>query len=202
MKKTNKKISSKTISILLPLSILIFVVLNVFNVINSTFPHGLGLSDELIRYQSPSAPYSMLVSEKWTILDAPIENYEYTDVRTSIGSPYASLKIYVSRKSFETDTLNDVVDWGRATAGYQLLGRKEEDVSEYSNKKRKGILDEYIIDISPFIKLTWNSKYNHCFDYYFLEKGYGYKFSFCSVEKVWNNAKDLFIKLIDSIEIG
>jgi hypothetical protein len=39
-----------------------------------------------------------------------------------------------------------------------------------------------------------------CLDYYFSEKEYGYSFSFCSVEKVWNNAENLFKIIIESIE--
>lgn len=184
------------------LCIIIIILLNIRAVLNSISPNGLGLSNEMVQYNSPSGQYSMLVSTKWIILDFPTEKDNNTSLKTSIGSPFSSIEIYVSNKEFNSTLANDIISWGKINTQKNATEYTEINFSEISNERRKGFLNEYSKDIiSPFVSFYWNSKSMHCFDYYFIENKYVYSFSFCSVEKVWSNANVLFEKLINSIVI-
>lgn len=194
-----KSISPKLILGLLFLCILLFIAKDVYNVIYLTAPNGLGLSNEMIQYKSATYGYSMLASSKWTILDAPSGSHKNTDIDTTMGSAFGSLVIHIFSKPFESESIDDVVTWGEADMSKSY---REIKISEVLNEKRTGILVEYVKDTpSPFVSRIWSSKSMHCLDYDFLEMGYGYRFSFCSVEKVWSNAQELFMRMIDSIEI-
>lgn len=195
-------ISPKKVTSIILICVIIVILLNILTLANSISPNGLGLSNEMVRYESPSGKYSMLVSTKWVILDFPAENHRNTDVKTSIGSPFSSLEIYVSYKAFNSMLIDDVISWGRKTAETNSTNYREINISEISNEKRKGVLNEYSKGVlSPFVSFYWSSKSMHCFDYYFLENRYGYSFSFCSVETTWDNANGLFKTLINSIDI-
>ncbi len=197
-----KSVSHRRTIFTVLLCLTIVILLNIRAVLSSISQDGLGLSNEMVQYESPSGQYSILVSTKWVILDFPTENHKNIDTKTSIGSPFSSLEIYVSNKAFNSTLLDDVISWGRKITETNSTNYREIKISEISNEKRKGILNEYSKDIlSPFVSLYWNSKSMHCFDYYFLENRYGYSFSFCSVEKTWDNANKLFRTLINSIDI-
>lgn len=199
-KQKKKFISPKLFLGLLSLFFLLFIAKDVYNVVYLTSPNGLGLSDEMIQYKSTTYGYSILASSKWTILDAPTGSHNNTNISTIMNSPFGSLKVNIYSKPFKSEKLEDVVVWGKANMPNSY---REIKTSEFINEIRTGILVEYTKDIpTPINGLFWNSKSLHCLDYSFLENGYGYRFSFCSVEKVWDNAQGLFMSMINSIEIN
>jgi hypothetical protein len=203
MKAEIKQKNNKTSAGIL-IVIILFVVLNLFisirNIVKATSPNGLGLSDELVPYESPSGKYSMPVSSKWTVFDLAQGDHGDHDVVTSISSPWSSIRIMVARKLFNTNLINDVVLWGREKANKSKLGYYETQSIPVS-RNDNGLIIEYTKDIyTPVERLTWGSDNVHCYDAYFLKADYGYRFSYCSVEKVWVNAKELFLNLINSLE--
>ena len=206
MNKTLLQPSRKKTLIKMIIAFLIIVTLCLILIIKNTYeltyPNGLGLSQELERYKSPTGKYSMLTSAKWTVFDLAHGDHGDKDIVTVMSSPWLSIQVMVARKLFDSNSINDVVLWGEAKARQSKLGYYEIQNFPLSGSQG-GIVYEYTKDIQlPIAKLEWGSSSYHCYDAYLIEDNYGYRFSFCSVEKIWVDAENLFLKLIESIELN
>jgi hypothetical protein len=181
----------------------LLLALSIKNIYQATYPNGLALSKELERYESPSGKYSMLISSKWIVFDLPHGSHGDNEIVTAISSPFSSISITVARKLFDKNqkSINEVVFWGKSKAQKSKLGYYE--IQNFSIEGNNvGMIFEYTKDISsPIDKIEWRSNNLHCYDAYLFEISYGYRFSYCSVEKIWPEAKNVFINLIKNIEL-
>jgi hypothetical protein len=91
--------------------------------------------------------------------------------------------------------LDKVLIWGKEKAQYQ--GEKQEtSLTQFSSQSYSGILREYIVNFTN----TFHSRHDKCIDWYVMDGDYGYDFSFCVNIKYWDKTKDVFMKMINSIE--
>lgn len=127
--------------------------------------------------------------------DLPNGSHGDRDVVTimSNGLEYNLITIY--KNNFVDGNMDEVLTWGMEKAQYQ--GEKQEiSLTQYSSPPYSGILREYIVDFTN----NFHSRHDHCIDWYVMNGDYGYDFSFCVNIKYWDKTKDVFLKMINSIE--
>lgn len=104
--------------------------------------------------------------------------------------------IVFRRKSINKDT-DSLITWGKEKIS-SIDELHEISIEPYSRAKYNGFLREYSLKTYQF----YNRRDEHCFDWLLSEVGNEYIFSFCVNSKYWDMSKDVFLKMINSIQLN
>ncbi len=196
MKKITRKSIFRRIQLYLLLIgsiVMLFMVLN----LNDLFTiNGNDLNSKLSDFNSETGNFSIKYPNSFSAGDTPRGNHGDLDVVSVITKTFGSANIVISKKTFSDGQIAEVQNWGQNRAQSQDDFQAIE-VKSYNTEKYEGVLNEYLSSM----KNMWGTQKLHCYDwYYFSEKlKFGYDFSFCSLQPFWGNAKNVFLKMIDSI---
>ena len=93
--------------------------------------------------------------------------------------------------------MDSLINWGKEkTSSIDEL--HEISTEPYSTAKYNGFLREYSLKTFQF----YNRRDDHCYDWLISEFGNEYIFSFCVNSKYWDMSEDVFLKMINSIQLN
>ena len=198
--KMNKRSYIISTLILLTCAYLIF---NIYSVFSRLGRSGLGLPSQMVEFNNQTIQLAMLVPSKWEVINLPNGNHGDFDSKIVVESPFFSaVYIQIFTRQFENNESQGTLDWGKQKAQANP-GFKEISLHPYASPKYSGFLYEYARPIyaSP-VRFVWQSDTYHCVDWYTTKLKTGYDFMFCSLDKSWSETREVFMKMIDSVQLN
>jgi hypothetical protein len=192
---------AKKFLVVILLLVLSCVSYNTYYLINLFGSQGLGLPAPMVEFNSQVLHLTMLIPSKWYISNLPQGNHGDFDSKTVIQSPFFSaVYIQIFTHEFNNKEVQNVIDWGKQKA-QSNSGYQEISFQPYANPKYPGFVYEYTRPVyARPVKIIWQSDTYRCIDWFVISLNNGYDFSFCSLDKSWPYTKDIFQKIIDSIQ--
>jgi hypothetical protein len=155
-----------------------------------------GLTEPMVTYYSEYGKFVINHPENWKGVDTPQGDHgdRYS---ISIIKPFRTWpSLVIAARDNTNGDLEQIVDWGKERAK-ENEGYREEYLRSFRFPNIQGILCEYIWKThSP----ASGQIIVHCTDYYFLNQDRGYALTFCADDPIWNDAKNVFQKMIESFE--
>lgn len=105
------------------------------------------------------------------------------------------LNLFVARHQYSNQDITEVAAWGKSRVQMRFSRYELKASTPYESGLFSGRIAEYIAWTGSPIE-TENV---HCKDLYFVRKGYGYAFSFCTKESDWIQISPVFDKIISTI---
>jgi len=188
--------------VIIILIILINMVFNVYYIYNLIGPHGIGLPSQLVVRRNQAINLALLVPSKWQIINLSYGNHGDLDSKMVIESPFLSaVYIQIFKHEFPSNETQGYSNWAKQKV-QSNKDYKEISLKSLSTQSYSGYLYEYTRPIyAKPVSLFWQTKNYHCIDWYFLKLNNGYDFSFCSLDTSWAQVKEVFILMINSIQI-
>lgn len=149
-------------------------------------------------FHSSEGQFDITKPVKWVAQETAIGNrgdYEIFMEISNIKFPYSSPIITVAKKEVSQNTLPDIVEWGDSRI-CSLPAFRHIVQFNYDTQYTRGFLRVYAYNLGSQI---FGERPYKCQDWYTVNRGYGYAFSFCAREEAWEQVSDLFLGMINSI---
>jgi hypothetical protein len=150
----------------------------------------------MTKHDNQVGKFSILIPSAWGTVDTPNGNHGDKEVLMVVTSLGSQPLLEVSNSKLSSIDFDQVLNWGKQRIeehGNYLLVSSSDHLTQ---QQFAGKLLEYSQERRDFLG---NSQTFHCLNWYTFRESTAYSFSFCSDQSRWNDLKEIFVKMMDSI---